>query len=166
MDPRFSASPHYSPQQVEEVEPRWSIAGSLFSFSGRRRRRYWWMTQFLVFISIVVGVALFEHWDSSSPDTAIAGGQAPGTVNGGLLSGTVAMMEYLVPLAMVAIYLALVVISWANSVKRLHDMDKSGAFIVLGFIPGVSLLFLLWLGLFPGTIGDNKYGPGRWRQGQ
>ena len=47
---------------------------------------------------------------------------------------------------------------WAVTVRRLHDLDRSGTWAVLGIIPfvGVRLTRLL---VQPGTPGPNRYGP-------
>ena len=43
-------------------------------------------------------------------------------------------------------------------IKRLHDLDKSGKWALLFFIPLVNIFLLLWLFFKRGTIGPNKYG--------
>ncbi|MBQ7454340.1 MAG: DUF805 domain-containing protein [Selenomonadaceae bacterium] len=44
------------------------------------------------------------------------------------------------------------------SVRRLHDLDKRGWFIFLLFVPAVNLIFMAYLFIAPGTIGNNRYG--------
>ena len=46
----------------------------------------------------------------------------------------------------------------AVSIRRLHDLDKSGWFLLLSFIPIVGLILLYWFCL-KGTDGDNQFGP-------
>ena len=43
-------------------------------------------------------------------------------------------------------------------IRRLHDLDKSAWFVLLSAIPGVNLLFGLYLLFFKGTDGTNQYG--------
>lgn len=43
-------------------------------------------------------------------------------------------------------------------VRRLHDLNKNGAFFWVSFIPVVGLIFLVYLFFAEGTIGYNKYG--------
>ncbi|MFK0572462.1 DUF805 domain-containing protein [Endozoicomonas sp.] len=43
--------------------------------------------------------------------------------------------------------------------RRLHDIDSSGWRILLLFIPGVNLLFILWLTFSSGTKNTNRFGP-------
>ncbi len=44
------------------------------------------------------------------------------------------------------------------SVRRLHDIDKSGLYMFLGLIPLIGGIWLFVLHLMPGQIGPNKYG--------
>lgn len=64
-----------------------------------------------------------------------------------------------------AFYLILVIISiitlWINisfDVRRLHDIDFSGWWILLNFIPFVSLSFFFILAIKKGTHGPNSFG--------
>jgi uncharacterized membrane protein YhaH (DUF805 family) len=43
-------------------------------------------------------------------------------------------------------------------IRRLHDLNKTGWFCLLNFVPFVSLLFHIYLLFFPGTAGENNYG--------
>jgi len=45
------------------------------------------------------------------------------------------------------------------SIRRLHDTDHSGWWILLGLIPIVGTLILLWWYTRPSDEGDNQYGP-------
>jgi len=48
----------------------------------------------------------------------------------------------------------------AISVKRWHDRDKSGWWILIGFVPLIGGLWaLIETGFLEGTKGDNQYGP-------
>ena len=44
-------------------------------------------------------------------------------------------------------------------VRRLHDLNNSGWLFLLNLIPFVSYFFPFYIAFFPGTNGDNKYGP-------
>lgn len=49
--------------------------------------------------------------------------------------------------------------SWAVSVRRLHDLDRSGWWILLGLIPFVGgIILLIWF-VTEGSLGNNRYGP-------
>lgn len=43
-------------------------------------------------------------------------------------------------------------------IRRLHDTDRSGWWILVGFVPLVGFLILIVFLAMPGTPGDNKYG--------
>lgn len=55
--------------------------------------------------------------------------------------------------------MALAVPGLAVSVRRLHDVGKSGWFLFILFIPLVGVIWLLVLDCTEGTPGENKYGP-------
>ncbi|UVC09161.1 DUF805 domain-containing protein [Rhizobium sp. TH2] len=44
-------------------------------------------------------------------------------------------------------------------VRRLHDLDKSGWWVLIAFIPLIGALVLLYWFCQPGTPGDNQFGP-------
>lgn len=47
----------------------------------------------------------------------------------------------------------------AIGVKRLHDLNITGWWIPVAYVPGVGQLLKLGvLGLLPGTIGSNRFG--------
>ena len=45
------------------------------------------------------------------------------------------------------------------SVRRLHDIDFSGWWVLVGFIPFIGIIVVLVFACRPGTKGENKYGP-------
>lgn len=55
--------------------------------------------------------------------------------------------------------LALIVPNVAVSVRRLHDTSRSGWWYLLGFIPLIGGLVLLYFMIQPGTPETNAYGP-------
>ena len=104
------------------------------TFSGRARRTEYWM--FLLFNIIFMIVAI---------------------VLDNLFKTTVAGLPYG---AIYYIYsLAVFLPSLAVTVRRLHDVDKSGAMIFVALIPIVGSIWLLVLDCTEGTRGNNKYGP-------
>jgi uncharacterized membrane protein YhaH (DUF805 family) len=58
-----------------------------------------------------------------------------------------------------AVFVALMWISIALGIKRCHDRDKSGLFLLVSLIPLVQIWVLVELGFLDGTPGPNKYGP-------
>ena len=56
--------------------------------------------------------------------------------------------------------LILLIPSLAVAVKRYHDRNKSGWWILIVFIPIIGLIwYIVELGFLPGTPGPNRYGP-------
>jgi uncharacterized membrane protein YhaH (DUF805 family) len=48
----------------------------------------------------------------------------------------------------------------ALGIRRLHDVGKSGWFLLIGLIPIVGILYVLYLYCIKkGDVGDNQYGP-------
>lgn len=45
------------------------------------------------------------------------------------------------------------------TVRRLHDLDRSGWWMLLFFVPLINLFVWIYILLFPGTRGSNQYGP-------
>lgn len=74
-----------------------------------------------------------------------------------VLAILMAIVDILVVLIIVY-WLALIVPSLAATVRRLHDTDKPTIYILLAFVPCVSLV-LLYFTVQPGTPGDNQFGP-------
>jgi uncharacterized membrane protein YhaH (DUF805 family) len=56
------------------------------------------------------------------------------------------------------IALALVLPILAVNIRRLHDLDRSGWWIFIGLIPLVGPVILFFWHIYPGTIGDNRFG--------
>ncbi|WP_050755601.1 DUF805 domain-containing protein [Kingella oralis] len=54
--------------------------------------------------------------------------------------------------------LATIVPTCAVTVRRLHDADYSGWWLLLGFIPYIGEAALFALLCFKGTAGDNRFG--------
>ena len=101
-----------------------------FTFSGRASRsEYWWFNLFYLLIAgSFFALAEFENVDGIIPIIALF-----------LIFG------FIIPL-------------YAVAVRWLHDIDKSGWFILIQMIPVVGGLILLYWSCCPGTQGDNKYG--------
>ncbi len=58
------------------------------------------------------------------------------------------------------IFLLIIWPALAISVKRWHDRDKSGWWVLIGLVPLIGGLWaLIETGFLPGTEGDNQYGP-------
>jgi uncharacterized membrane protein YhaH (DUF805 family) len=47
----------------------------------------------------------------------------------------------------------------AIGIKRCHDRNRSGWFVLIAFIPLVQLWYFVEMGFLSGTRGDNRFGP-------
>lgn len=75
---------------------------------------------------------------------------------GGLLSGNAESLLVTVPTGMWSF--AAGIGSIMLGIRRLHDLNKSGWFMLLLLIPLINLVFALYVYLAPGQVGANKYG--------
>ena len=103
-------------------------------FSGRSRRAEYW---YFVLFNIIVGVVL------ALIDMLLGTFSAAGNI--GLLSGIYS--------------LAVLIPTLAVLVRRLHDIDRTGWWILINLIPLIGTIVLLVFALTPGTPGSNRYGP-------
>ena len=55
--------------------------------------------------------------------------------------------------------LVVLIPSLAVTVRRLHDIDRTGWWILIGLVPLIGAIVLLVLALLDGTPGNNRYGP-------
>lgn len=55
--------------------------------------------------------------------------------------------------------LAVLVPSIAVSVRRMHDIGKSGWMLLVGLIPVIGVLILLYFTVLDSQPGNNEYGP-------
>jgi uncharacterized membrane protein YhaH (DUF805 family) len=101
-------------------------------FTGRARRKEYWMF-FLVNLAIVVALDI--------ADAAIGTSTRSGF---GVLAGLYG--------------LAVLIPSLAVAVRRLHDTDKSGWWVLIGLVPFVGGIILIVLLALDGTPGPNRFG--------
>jgi uncharacterized membrane protein YhaH (DUF805 family) len=67
--------------------------------------------------------------------------------------------EDLLTIVTLVAYIPMIWSSLAIQTKRWHDRDKSGLWILIGFIPIVGPLWaFVECGLLPGTPGSNQFG--------
>ncbi len=104
-----------------------SALGNYANFNGRARRSEYWW--FFLFVNVLVGVL------------SVAGVAVSPAISG--VGGLVA--------------LALILPALAVTVRRLHDTDRSGWWILLGLVPFGGLVLLVFFAL-PGTSGPNRFG--------
>ena len=113
-------------------------------FSGRARRtEYWMFTLFNVIVLIVLGFV----------DRALGFGSFAGSSGGGAMAFSASLG------LLGGIYsLAVLVPSLAVAVRRLHDTDRSGWWLLIGLIPIVGGIVLLVFMVLEGTRGPNSHG--------
>ena len=58
----------------------------------------------------------------------------------------------------VCIGIALVLVYWAQTAKRLHDFNQSKTLAILILLPIVGILYVIYLCCRKGDVGPNKYG--------
>jgi uncharacterized membrane protein YhaH (DUF805 family) len=56
-------------------------------------------------------------------------------------------------------FIAILIPSLAVQVRRFHDQNRSGWWVLLGFVPYIGSLVVLVFMLIEGTKGPNDYGP-------
>ncbi|MGH8178250.1 MAG: DUF805 domain-containing protein [Steroidobacter sp.] len=103
-------------------------------FTGRARRTEFWMYQ-LFNILIFIGLAIIE--------TTI--GMGGGMSGVGILTGLYS--------------LAVLVPGLAVAVRRLHDTDRSGWWLLLLFIPLIGAIVLLVFFILDSSPAENRHGP-------
>lgn len=118
-------------------------------FSGRsRRKEYWMFTLFVLLVYLVLGTLLVMGGLSLDPTSTAAPTLGPlGWLGGGLL-GLFALASFIPAIAV--------------QVRRLHDTDRSGWWVLLGIVPilnYVGWIVLLVFYCLDGTKGENRFGP-------
>ncbi len=103
-------------------------------FSGRARRKEYW---FFVLFYLIFTIALM-FVDGAT------GGLDPQT-GLGLFSG-IFMLAMFIP-------------SLAVSIRRLHDTDRTGWWILINLVPLIGGLIFLYFTVCDSTPGNNQYGP-------
>ncbi len=105
------------------------------NFSGRARRSEYWyymLTNGLILLAWTILCAIVTSFSEAFEDVLIG--------------------------VIVLYFLIIIIPSFAVIVRRLHDIDKSGWYYLVRFIPVVGTIWLLILFCTPGTNGFNSYG--------
>jgi len=119
-------------------------------FTGRARpKEYWMFVLFMIiayfvltFVDAALGLGGTSETYSDMGPTKIGGGFAN---TGGLLSMLFA--------------LGTIIPSIAVGVRRLHDTDRSGWWLLIGLIPLIGAIVLIVFMASSGTRGENRFGP-------
>jgi uncharacterized membrane protein YhaH (DUF805 family) len=113
-----------------------SLVEFLFSFQGRISRYQYWVQYFVPYILIFVVLTAAD----------VATGSYDAKTGIGLFSAIFSLVAL-----------------WPNlaiGVKRCHDRDRSGWFLLVGLIPIIGAIWLfVELGCLRGSIGGNHFGP-------
>lgn len=117
-------------------------------FSGRsRRKEYWMFTLGMVIVYVLFAVLILggigADTDSSTGELGLFGSMFAGTAG----------------IVFLVFILALFIPSLAVQVRRFHDQDKSGWFVLLNLIPYIGGIIVLVMMCLDGTKGPNRFGP-------
>ena len=117
----------------------WMPLKRYIDFAGRSRRKEYWLFHLAIIVVFVAVVILFGGsgvlFEPNAPETSITA------------------------VLVVIAALALVIPSLAVQVRRFHDQNRSGWFVLIGLIPYIGSLIVFVFMLLPGTPGDNRFGP-------
>ena len=112
------------------------IIDTFLNPNGRLSRARFWLayTGLAIVVAVVAWIAQAVHGRVGKTDTPL-----------------LTLILFLVPLAWVNLCLM---------VKRWHDRDRSGLWLLINLIPGIGQMWtVIECGFIAGTAGDNKYGP-------
>lgn len=113
-------------------------------FSGRsRRREYWMFALFYVLVMIVLNAVFGTNEVERGNGAFVYGSRLVGA--GGWISGL--------------LWLVSIVPGLAVTIRRLHDQDRSGWLLLLWLIPFLGWFAILVLMCLDGTRGPNRFGP-------
>lgn len=103
-------------------------------FNGRSRRAEYW---YFVLFNLIVGLVL------AAIDALL--GTFSASANIGLLSGIYS--------------LAVIIPTIALTVRRLHDTDRTGWWVLINLVPFIGSIVILIFALLDSTPGSNRFGP-------
>lgn len=110
-------------------------------FQGRSRRMEYWMFALGIAIFAIVWTIVLLALGGLDQTGGLSGAALAWAVLGGLA------------------YLAILIPGIAVQVRRFHDRDMSGWFVLLNFIPYLGGLIVFVFMVLPGTQGSNRFGP-------
>ena len=117
-------------------------------FEGRARRSEYWLFALFQFL---LGCVFWLIIGVIAAASSQGQGEAPSPA-GGASVGIIAVI-------FVLLWVALIIPTLAVAVRRMHDIDKSGAWILISLVPLVGPIVFLVFTLLDGTMGPNRYGP-------
>ena len=110
----------------------------LFGFAGRIGRMQWWLAQLAILVVIAAAIAaIMVAVGPNEPSSAKAS----------------------VVLIVCAVCVLIVWINLACTVKRFHDRDKSGWWVLVIFVPYIGAIWqIVECGFLSGSSGSNRFG--------
>ena len=141
--------------------------GNYVNADGRAQRSaYWWVVLYQLIIYTVLIIVLFmaeggdQLWELVK---SVFQGNTEADLADDFQLGASGVIAFLF---MMLFALANILPNIMLQIRRFHDLGQTGwlvlAFMVLGALPGVGLIYdlahIIWF-IFPGTSGPNKYGP-------
>jgi uncharacterized membrane protein YhaH (DUF805 family) len=124
------------------------MQGLLFSFDGRVNRAKFWLVVIATDIVLFVLFGILAAVTGVSMDMP-ADGSMPSFGGAGLVGGLIGLL-----LVVLAVWIGL-----AMGVKRYHDRNKSGWWVLIALVPVIGgLWYLIECGFLRGTAGPNQYG--------
>jgi len=112
-------------------------------FSGRSRRMEYWMFQLFIMLVYVAWFVLL---------LVSAGGNLEDPAASNTMGGILVVL-------IIVFALGSIIPSLAVTIRRLHDTDRSGWWVLISFVPVIGPLVLLYFMFIEGTHGPNSYGP-------
>ncbi len=121
----------------------------LFSFQGRIGRGPFWLGTFLAWVYYALAFSTYD-W---------LGGFSIGSLHPIAAIGSQSPFHQLVGFALLSFSLAMIVwIDLALQVKRWHDREKTGWWVMICLIPGLGLLWaIVECGLFPSIFESEQF---------
>jgi uncharacterized membrane protein YhaH (DUF805 family) len=110
-----------------------SITKKYANFSGRARRKEFWLFMLSYFIIYIIFIFIDILLDLFATDSEY-----------GLFS-TIFALLFIIP-------------SLAVSIRRLHDTDRTGWWILIQIIPLIGFVWIIVLWCLRGTEGENRFG--------
>lgn len=109
------------------------------TFTGRARRSEFWFISLFLLLTNLATAAIDFVLLGNDVERFIANG-------GGGIVGLVWILATIVP-------------ALAVQVRRLHDINKSGWWVLIGFVPVAGFIVLLVFSVQDSDVAENKYGP-------
>lgn len=121
----------------------------LFSFKGRIARGPFWLGSVLAWVYYLLAFTTYR-WLS---DFSV------GTIQAMNPLGSQSALQETFGLSILIFSVGMIVwMDLALQVKRWHDRDKTGWWVLICLFPGLGLAWaLIECGLFPGTVGPNRF---------